>query len=185
MSKRLEDFIKANKEEFDELEPKASLWLNIEERLPDEFIDAPRQKKTFSLGFVLKVAASIIVVMGISFVLYLRSEKSNTGVNLAAINPQYAKEQVHYSKLISNRLSQLKTLSKSDPDLYVEFAAGIAEMDSTYKKLDKELPNSPNKEAVLYAMIRNLKMQAEAINQQLMIIEQYNQENKKQQNENI
>jgi len=184
MSKRLEDFIKANKAEFDELEPKMSLWLNIEERLPDEFMDAPKQKKTFSLEFVLLVAASVIFIMGISFVFYLRNEKSNNA-SLAAINPEYAKEQVQYTKLISNKLHQLKTLSKSDPDLYQEFTAGIAEMDSTYKKLNKELYTSPNKELVLHAMIRNLKMQTEALNQQLMIIEQYNQAKKKQQNENI
>src|SRR5471030_2569578 len=106
MSKRLEDFIKANKEEFDELEPKPSLWLNIEERLADEFIEAPKEKKTFSLGFVLRVAASVIFIMGTSFVLYLRNTKGTT-VNLVAINPEYAKEQVHYTALISTKRNEL------------------------------------------------------------------------------
>src|ERR1700743_224734 len=151
MSKRLEDFIKTNKEEFDDPEVKAGLWGNIEERLPAAFEETPKQRKTFSLGFVLRVAATVIVVMSISFVLYLRNEKSH-GINLAAINPEYAKQQVHYTRLISDKRTELKTLSKSDPQLYQEFTAEIAQLDSTYKKLNRDLANSPNREAVLQAM---------------------------------
>ena len=36
MSKRLEDFFKENKEEFDDLEPSADLWKRIEKHLPAE-----------------------------------------------------------------------------------------------------------------------------------------------------
>ena len=77
MSKRLEDFIKANKEEFDDLEPKGDLWSRIEQQLPAQEVDMvkKREAKTFSLGFVLLVAASVILVMGVSFLFYLRSEK--------------------------------------------------------------------------------------------------------------
>ena len=72
MSKRLEDFIKTNKEEFDDLEPSADLWLRIEKHLPAEGTEIKkREAKTFSLSFVLKVAASVIIVMGISFGLYV------------------------------------------------------------------------------------------------------------------
>ncbi|MDB5112773.1 MAG: hypothetical protein JWR67_3887 [Mucilaginibacter sp.] len=181
MSKRLEDFIKANREDFDDLEPGAGLWNRIEDKLPNEF-NAKHEKKTFSIGFVLRVAATVIIVMSISFVLYLRSEKSN-GINLAAINPEYAKQRVHYTALISNKLNELKTLSKSDPQLYSEFSAEIAKMDSTYKKLNKDLATSPNQELVLRAMIRNLQIQTEVLNQQLMIIEQFNQMKKEQPNE--
>jgi len=48
-------------------------------------------------------------------------------------------------------------------------------MDSTYKKLSKELLTSPNQEYVLRAMIRNLEIQTQVLNQQLYVIEQYNQ----------
>jgi hypothetical protein len=183
MSKRLEGFIKANREEFDDLEIKAGLWGNIEERLPADFEEPAKQKKTFSLGFVLRVAATVIVVMSISFVLYLRNEKAGNGINLAAINPEYAKQQVHYARLISDKRTELKTLSKSDPQLYKEFTTEIAQMDSTYKKLSRDLTNSPNREAVLQAMIRNLQVQTELLNQQLMVIEQFNQMKKEQPNE--
>jgi hypothetical protein len=134
------------------------------------------------MGFVLRVAATVIIIMSISFVLYLRNEKSS-GINMADINPEYAKQRVHYTALISTKLNELKTLSKSDPQLYSEFSAEIAKMDSTYKKLNKDLVTSPNQELVLRAMIRNLQIQTEVLNQQLMIIEQFNQMKKEQPNE--
>ena len=74
MSKRLEDFIKTNREEFDDLEPSTDLWAKIEQHLPPQFNDQQKPgAKTFSLGFVLRVAAAVILVMGISFALYLHN----------------------------------------------------------------------------------------------------------------
>jgi hypothetical protein len=71
MSKRLEDFIRANREEFDDLEPRAGLWAEIEKQLPEE--PKKREAKTFTIGFVLRVAATVILVMGISFIVFLKS----------------------------------------------------------------------------------------------------------------
>jgi hypothetical protein len=182
MSKRLEDFIKANKEGFDEFEPGADLWSRIEKQLPP---DAPkkREAKTFSLGFVLRVAASVIVVMGISFVVFYKSVQQGNKVDLAAINPVYAKQQMHYASLVETKRSELKAVAKTNPELYQEFSEEIAQMDSTYKKLNNDLANSPNQEAVLQAMIKNLQIQTDVLSQQLNAIEQYKQAKKEPYNE--
>ncbi|MBS7565990.1 hypothetical protein KHS38_16405 [Mucilaginibacter sp. Bleaf8] len=184
MSKRLEDFIKANREEFDDLEPRADLWSRIEAQMPaDETVTLQkREAKTFSLGFVLRVAAITIMVMGIGFMFYLRSQKQN-GVNLAAINPQYAKQQVQYASLIESKRNELKELTKADPQLYREFSSELAKMDSSYTKLKRDLATSPNQERVLRAMIRNLQIQTQVLNQQLQVIEQFKQPQKEQSNE--
>jgi len=181
MSKRLEDFIKTNKAEFDDLEPSADLWGRIEKHLPPQFEEVKkREAKTFTLGFVMRVAATVFVVMGIGFGFYLHNSKT---VDLAAINPVYAKQEVHYASLIKSQRSELKTIAKSDPQLYKEFTSEIAKMDSTYKKLNSELATSPNQELVLHAMIRNLQIQTEVLNQQLNVIEQFNETKKEQKNE--
>jgi predicted component of viral defense system (DUF524 family) len=183
MSKRLEDFIKMNRDEFDDLEPSADLWERIEKHLPAQQAEPKKQEiKTFSLGFVLKVAATVIVVMGIGFAFYLRKEKREQ-IDFAAINPLYAQEQIRYTSLIETKRSELKSIAKSDPELYKEFSAEIAKMDSTYKKLNSDLATSPNQERVLHAMIRNLQIQTEVLNQQLNVIEQFNKMKKEQKNE--
>ncbi|GAA3973480.1 hypothetical protein GCM10022210_24690 [Mucilaginibacter dorajii] len=176
MSKRFEDFMKNNHDEFDEIEPSADLWGKIEARLTLlEEEPKKREAKTFSLAFVLKVAASVIIVMGIGFGLYIQSQKRAKNVNLAAINPEYAKQQVHYASLVESQLNELKTASKGDPQLYKEFTSEIAKMDSTYKKLNNDLATSPNQEDVLRAMIRNLQIQTDVLSQQLNVIEQFNE----------
>jgi septal ring factor EnvC (AmiA/AmiB activator) len=180
MSKRLDDFIRANRDEFDDLEPRAGLWAEIEKQLPEE--PKKREAKTFTIGFVLRVAATVILVMGISFIVFLKSIEKR-GVDLADINPEYAKQQMHYASLVETKRTELKQIAKSDPALYQEFSKEIAQMDSTYKKLNSDLANSPNQELVLRAMIQNLQIQTEVLNQQLNAIEQYNQDKKDQKNE--
>ncbi|MFS2189229.1 hypothetical protein ACCC92_21305 [Mucilaginibacter sp. Mucisp84] len=187
MSKRFEDFMHDNNEEFNEIEPSADLWGKIEAQLNflDQEQEQPkkREAKTFSLGFVLKVAASVIIIMGIGFGIFIQSQKGTKGVDLAAINPEYAQQQVRYASLVETKLTELKSASKNDPQLYKEFSAEIAKMDSTYKKLNSDLATSPNQERVLRAMIRNLQIQTEVLTQQLNVIEQFNQMKKEQNNE--
>ena len=187
MSKRFEDFMHDNNEEFNEIEPSADLWDKIEAQLNflDQEQEQPkkREAKTFSLGFVLKVAASVIIIMGIGFGIYIQIQKGAKGVDLAAINPEYAQQQVRYASLVETKLTELKSASKNDPQLYKEFSAEIAKMDSTYKKLNSDLATSPNQERVLRAMIRNLQIQTEVLTQQLNVIEQFNQMKKEQNNE--
>lgn len=185
MSKRLEDFMKANRDEFNDLEPRMELWDSIEQKLdlaapkPDD--TTKREAKTFSLGFVLRVAASVIVVMGVCFALYLRN--GNKAIELADINPTYAKQQMHYASLVQTKRTELKTLAKSDPQLYKEFSHEIAKMDSAYSRLKSDLATSPNQERILRAMIRNLQIQTEVLNQQLSVIEQFNEWKKEEKNE--
>ena len=108
MSKRLEDFMRANREEFDDLEPSADLWSRIEKHLPAEgTLPQKREAKMFSLSFVMKVAASIIIVMGIGFFLYVHNEKKQ-GVNYAAINPEYAKQRVQYASQVESKMRRTK-----------------------------------------------------------------------------
>lgn len=172
MSERLTDFIKHNRDSFDNLEPNEAIWPKIEKDLGLYGYGQTLQKKSFSLGFVLRVAALVIIVMGIGFVCYLQSEK--THIDLVKINPGYAKQQAHFASLVESKRSELKSVTKADPQLYQEFSNEFLHMDSVYKKLRSELPGSPNREKVLRAMIRNLEMQTEVLNQQLGIVEQYN-----------
>ena len=180
MSKGLEDFIKQNKQAFNDREPEPDLWSKIEKNLPEQSRTI-RPKKSFTLGFVLLVAALVIVVMGVGFIFYL--QKQQQPIDLARINPKYARQQMRYASEVESKRSELKAIAKSDPELYQEFNAEVIKMDSTYKKLNKELISSPNQERVLRAMIRNLKIQTELLNQQLEVIEQYNQTKKQEYHE--
>jgi Tfp pilus assembly protein PilN len=95
--------------------------------------------------------------------------------DLNNINPQLAKEQIHYTSLIEIKRAEIKRIEREDPQLYEEFSSEIKKMDSSYQKLKNELPVSPNQEETVKAMIQNLQIQTELLNQQLQIIQQINQ----------
>jgi len=181
MSSQLEDFIRNNREQFDDAGPGDELWQRIERRLPRQTYNEKLTKKTFSFGFVLRVAATVIVVMGLCFTAYLKLFSSH--VDLAAINPEYAQQQEHYVSLVETKRSELKAVTKEDPKLYEEFNAEYNRMDSIYRRLDSELPASPDREKVLRAMIQNLQIQTQILNQQLNVVEQYNKMKLAQANE--
>jgi hypothetical protein len=156
MSKRLEDFIRMHQGDFDDLEPRSEIWQQIEKKLPQ------KKPRSFSLGYVLRVAAIIIICMSVGFVIYIKKQAANQPLNLAAINPTYARQQVKYISLIETKQDELKNIAHDNP------------------KLNKDLINSPNQDRVLRAMIRNLQVQIDVLNQQLNIIEQSNQFKKEQ-----
>ncbi len=119
----------------------------------------------------MRVAAAIILVMGICFTGYI---KFGSRVDLAAINPEYAQQQAHYASLVETKRSELKAVTKADPQLYETFDTEFARMDSVYRRLKSELSASPDREKVLRAMIQNLQIQTRVLNQQLNMVEQYN-----------
>jgi hypothetical protein len=179
MSKRLEDFIRQHKNDFDDHKPVADLWQKIEKQLPAE-VKTIKPQKSFSLGFVLRIAAGIILVMAVGFVFYLQKQHQQP-VDLAQINPEYAQQQMRYASEVESKRTEIKAIAKTDPELYREFSLVLTGMDQSYKKLNQELQNSPNQERILRAMIRNLKVQTELLNQQLQVIEEYNQSKKQTQ----
>ncbi len=182
MSERLENFIKNNRKQFDELEPPVGLWDKIEQQLNEQpKIVLIKKERVVKLSFLLKIAATVIVVFALA-IGFWKNQKKET-IEISAINPELAKQQVHYASLIQEKRIELKQIEKEDPQLYKEFSSEIKTMDENYQKLKIELPNSPNQEETVKAMIRNLQIQIQVLNQQLEIIEQVNQIKKEQQNE--
>jgi phage shock protein A len=127
------------------------------------------------------VAATIIFIMGICFTVYIKF--FTPAVDLVQINPEYAQQQAHYVSLVETKRSELKAITKADPQLYEEMNKEFTRMDSVYRHLKKELPDSPDREKVLRAMIQNLQIQTSILNQQLNMVEQYNKMKSAQKNE--
>ena len=185
MKDRLENFIRDNKKELDQFDAPAALWDKIEKQLDEKGINSSpaggKKEKVVRLSFLLKIAATIIVVLGVGLWGYQYQKKEST--DLSNIDPELAKQQVHYANLIEVKRSELKQIEKEEPQLYSEFSSEIRKMDASYQKLKSDLPGSPNQEETVKAMIRNLRIQTELLNQQLSIIQQVNNVKKEQKNE--
>lgn len=193
----IERFIRDNREGFDNLEPSRNVWDTIESQLGTTV-----QKKTPVVKMMwLKVsvaAALFIAITGTA--IYLFNHKEDTTIPQVAqktdqpkadsnksagvesndpvvedIDPQYGKMVAQFTSLIETKQGEIRAIEKDNPTLYHQFSGDIKKLDSAYQVLRNTLPANPNKEQLLQAMIQNLQMQIDLLNQQLLIIQKMKQ----------
>jgi hypothetical protein len=191
MSKRLDDFIHNHRDEFDSDLPSPQVWNKIDERLSG----GPKKTKVVQISWMRWSAAAAVVLLIGAAALYWFNQDPSIEQPVAEvkddspmvvdsnmlndINPAYAKELYHFTQLIELRQGELKQMEKENPELYQQFVTDINKLDSSYNVLKQELPANPNREQLLEAMIRNLQVQMDMLNQQLQIIQQIKQSKNK------
>lgn len=167
-NKGIDAFIKENRKEFDVEMPSDQLWDRIDAALAKE----KNSKRLTGLTLWLGVAASLLILMTVTFIYSKR--KTDTDLDIVDINPAYAQKESHFASLIEVKKDSLQIYAKRNPELYAHFSADLNKLDGAYEKLKKELQNSPNQRAVVQAMVKNLELQLQVINQQLSIINDVN-----------
>lgn len=187
---RLERFIRDNREAFDAHEPAADGWARLEQRLGPETPHnghvvafqpetLPKWNNVFRRNpWVWRSAASLLLVLGVLGAWWVRtapSPSSNPEAVMAQIDPQAAQATFRYASMIETKRQEIKRFAQTDPDLYREFSAEIEALDRDYQRLKAELPQTPNQEELLKAMIENLQTQVDILNRQLSIIQRVNQ----------
>jgi hypothetical protein len=197
----LERFIRDNREAFDDKEPSGSLWQKLEAELVKQVPDrsSPFQniyKNTSRTGgsqtgegarlsgrqigwprLDWRVAASIAVLLLAGAFLYMNQQYGVTHQpEVVAASPSYAKEVVQYTQLIDDKRAELKQMTEDNPALYQEFATDLDRLEKSYQSLKSDLPKNPNQEVLIQAMIQNLQLQINLLNEQLRVIQRIKQQ---------
>jgi len=211
MSKRLEEFVKDNREEFDKFEPGPVVWHNIQQQLNKG--KQPAKGILVSMKTIRwSAAAAIILLLGAGLYFFSQTKTKPPEVANAKktpatnhlpvvtnrdsahsnpppeqVNPskddaqlassdkdEYSDEMNTYAHLIALKQNEIKKITKDEPLLYQQFAGDINKLDSAFHALKKQLPENPNHEQLLEAMIQNLQLQEALLNRQLNIIKQIN-----------
>jgi hypothetical protein len=188
MNRKLEKFIGDHRNEFDDRIPSDKVWENLAAGLTPK---QSHQQKKFVLRPLYKwsIAAAILVSAGIiTFSVMNMSKNKTTGVagvtkmdtatDISTIAPEYAPEVNEFAKLVVLKQEELKALAPEQPELYRRFTTDINQLDSSYKSLKSQLSATPNREVLIEAMIQNLQLQLNVLNQQLNIINQIKQSKK-------
>jgi septal ring factor EnvC (AmiA/AmiB activator) len=178
MSNKLKNFISDNRKAFDDEMPADKVWENIEASFSEKkkFILTPLYK------WSMAAAAMLILASGTYFIFIKKPvettvvAKTETDINTLA--PEYAPQMNQFVKLIETRQEELKALAKEQPELYQQFTTAINQLDSSYNNLKNQLSATPNREMLLEAMIQNLQLQLNVLNQQLNIIHQIKESKK-------
>ncbi len=168
MSNKLEGFVKENKKAFEAKGPSDQLWSRIEADL-----DKKDKKKPIKFYQWLSMAALLAVSLGMYFT--YNYHQVNSEIAVADVNVDYGKKAVHFASLIEEKRDSLQIHSADNPELYSKFTDDISKLDSDYEELKTQLQTSPDRDAVVRAMMKNLEIRSNILSQQLKIINQVNQ----------
>jgi hypothetical protein len=193
-SNNLERFVRDNREAFDNMEPSAALWDKIGEAIGEGKKNTTRVVRVSWARWAVAATLFLALAGTISYQLFWKQqstdiqiaqqtdtpESQTTEPNVVdplvnQIDPQYAKLVSQFTEVIESKQNELKKIEKDDPELYNKFAGDIQKLDSSYHLLRSTLNANPNTEQLLQAMISNLQMQIELLNQQLTIIQKVKQ----------
>lgn len=165
---KLEEYIRENKKGFDTKRPSEGLWERIEADL-----DKKKEKRPLKLPLWIGIAAAVVIVMGVTLI-FTYHDKSRR-MEVADVNPLLAKKEIRFANLIEEKRDSLEVFAKDNPALYTRFNADLERLTLDYRQMKEQLPGSPNQKLVISAMVKNLELQLQVINQQLLIINQVNE----------
>jgi hypothetical protein len=171
MNKKLERFIAENREEFDTEMPGNRVWEQIDQQMSEQKKN-PFQRKPL---FYWAVAASILALMVLGIYFSMNKPMSPQPALSGPVpqtDVQGANMMNEFTKLIVMKQQELKQFSTDQPELYRKFTKDIRQLDSTYNTLKTQIDVTPNREMLIEAMIQNLQLQLNVLNQQLHIIQQ-------------
>lgn len=175
MSKRLEDFIRSHRAAFDTEEAPMDVWRKLEQFSPR------KERKLFHLFTRMQAAAILLVLVNLCIIgfIYRNHQTPAPATNSPEqVSDQTAEESPSseqtldaMSKIVEIKQARLKEIEKSHPHLYKTFSEALDELNTTYRKLESEYTTSANADDILEAMIQNLRLQQELLNQQLSIFQ--------------
>lgn len=178
MNDPLKKYIRAHREDFDSEVPDPAVWDRLSQRIATDAAPPVRSLRSFRRG--LLAAAAVVAVICLPLILHTRSDRPQVAVaqtdTAAGDEALYNEELYHFSSIINIKYRELEKIKGDHPELYERFSADLQKLDTAYQQLKAELPNQPNQEVLLQAMLQNLTLQIDLINRQLGIIEQLKNE---------
>lgn len=155
-----EKYIAKNKQQFSNQKPnKAKIWAAIEEEL-DTDIAKPKVVPLYKKP-LFKVAASIVLVLGIFSILTLSVFNTQRIPSMA--NSELQEINTHYQAMVNYQVQLVKSsvyLTSVDKKDFLQF---MEELDEEYNDLTKDLKDNLDNEIVLEAIIQNYKKRIELI----------------------
>lgn len=165
---KLEKFIKENRASFDDKVPSGNIWYKINDQLDNA------ETSQVSIGAYLWRAAAILLFIAVVWLLVDRNNISNNVVQIpeSADESQIAFNDVEafYFKEIEQKQKMILQFVSENPEINDNLLGEIDQLDSTYQVL-KSTADKGYSEKVLDAMVLNLQMRIDILNQQLDVLE--------------
>lgn len=143
-------------------------FLKLEAELP--------KKERPNFYFWLKIAASILVMVGVASYFYMdmgndivpnttlveTPDNAKSSISLGSLSPDLQKIENYYIANINLELANLE-VSDGNKDIVDGFMEQLAELDGEYKKLNKELNEIGPNDQTIEALIQNLQLRLQLL----------------------
>ena len=147
---RLEEFVSANRDEFDFREPSPELWEKISKNTP--------QKKIVPLRSYFMRVAAVLVIALISTVLVWQSGMLSSNKLARNADPELVElmeTETYYSHQVDKKLKEIQKCYYTYPELKDEIETDLNELEDMYKVLKDDLGENISNKSVIEAMIEN------------------------------
>ena len=160
---RLEEFVRNNREEFDNLEPSPKVWENINK--------TTTQPKVRRLNTpLIRIAAALVLAIIFTITLY-KTTILTSGSYASKINDPELRELVeaeaYYAQQVSGKLKEIRKCYYTNPELKNEIETDLTELQEMYNDLKGDLKENISNKIVIEAMINNNRTRLELVDEVL------------------
>ncbi len=183
MKDRLEKFIAEHRDQFDVYDPDDKLWNGIRSRI--------RKKRTrrISTTGILWRAAAVIIIFAVSFFIQEYLHRNNILISKIYLNraayeiPELKEAEIYYTNLLNEKINEIQPLINEFPDMGEELKNDLAELDSIYAELQKDLVDNIANDEIVEAMIQNYRLKLEILEDLLKFLQKTSKTNDDGKNE--
>ncbi len=167
----LEKYFKKHRQAFEKDAPEDEVWQRIGNKL-----DARDKMKSGggdnAYSRYWKVAAIILLVLSTVLVWdKMQQENGNYPVAQSTFEADFDRVEAYYTTLIAEKRSSLHLSENVSAELLEAFDEDLSKLEAMYQQLKEDYKNAPETGTLADAMVQNLRMRIEILNQQLQIIE--------------
>ena len=173
MKDNLEDFIRKNRQAFDDKEPPKRVWTNIASSM------ALSKQSLWNSVAVWRAAAIVFLMLSVYLLIpdrAIRTENSDLAAN------EFNDIEAFYFQEISEKKQLIDEFQKADA--LNGFTQDFKQLEAMYMVLREEMKNSPS-EKVKDAMVLNLLVRINLLNQHLSKLDQQKAKKPQQQDDEV
>jgi hypothetical protein len=178
---KFEQFFKENRLRLDTENLDNASWVNSENSF--------KEHKRKSMFRRMYMAASIIVILGLSSVIIFSEKEENKPVEqvsiFSEISPDLAKQEVSYIQLVNSQIDKIKEekVPKENAALFNEFIKQLEVIDKQYELYKQEIEKTGYNDELIQQVIYNYQLKLSVLQMLQSEIDKINRLSKKNKNE--
>ncbi len=154
---KLEEFIRNNREEFDDDFPNELSWKALEERLPEE-----QKSRQLSVRMLMRVAA-VLIFGFVAIEIWQQNGRATEEFSLGDVSEELGELEAHYIGLEDMKREEAFKVETLKPHEKEEIMEVLEELKEEFDMLKKDLADHSKDEVVIAAMIENYQLRVKIL----------------------